>query len=37
MAKNNIKPLNQDLFFHKCILTPNITKNFGPMCRENVW
>ena len=27
MAKNNISPLNQDLFFHKSILTPNITKN----------
>ena len=27
MAKNNISPLNQDFFFHECILTPNITKN----------
>lgn len=27
MAKNNISPLNQDLFFHECILTPNITRN----------
>ena len=24
MAKNNINPLDQDLFFHKCIFTPKL-------------
>ena len=42
MAKNNITPLDQDLFFSQVYIysqtyITKIQKKFGPMWRENVW